>query len=152
MVLLWKQRVWATGLLMMCALAAGCGDGPQMADVTGQVTYQGQPVPGGKVMLSPLREGDSTETKSRSAVGLVGTDGKFTMLTYSDGDGASIGRHGVIYYPPDREDLAEDSAAAEAKEFFSTHLLQMEEPLMEVEIKPGNNEIEVKMIDFAPAK
>ncbi len=150
MVLAGSRRRWMAGVLVVCAVAAGCGGGPQMATVTGQVTYQGQPVPAGKVMFAPLREGDSSETQSRPGVGIVGPDGRFTVTTYSSGDGSALGRHSVIYYPPDPEDLAEGDTSGEVKKFFDEHVLAMEDPLMEVEIKPGENDFEIKMVDFSP--
>ncbi len=150
MVLLGSRTRWVAGVVVLCAAVIGCGDGPEMSSVTGQVTYQGQPVPGGKVMFAPLREGNSSETKSRPGVGIVGPDGRFTVTTYSRGDGSAIGRHSVIYYPPSGEDIGEDDTSDEIRTFFADHVLQMEDQLLEVEIKSGKNDFEIKMIDYTP--
>ena len=68
-------------------------------------------------------------------------------MSYSGGDGSSIGHHGIAFFSPDGEDLAEGDVPAELKDFFKNHRIQMEDPMMEVEIVAGDNEIEVKMVD-----
>jgi hypothetical protein len=40
-------------LLVTCALSAGCGDGSGRVELSGTVTFNGQPVPAGKIYFSP---------------------------------------------------------------------------------------------------
>lgn len=41
--------------VFVCALSAGCGgdDGPPRSDISGTVTFKGQPVPVGKIFFEP---------------------------------------------------------------------------------------------------
>jgi hypothetical protein len=66
---------------------SGCG-GPNVAKVTGKVTYNGKPVTGGKIMFYP--------ESGRMALGEIGPDGTFTLTTFKPGDGALVGSHRVV--------------------------------------------------------
>jgi len=66
---------------------SGCSRGPQMAKVSGKVTYKGKAVPTGTIMFHP----DSGPT----AVGAIGPDGAYTLTTIKKGDGAVVGSHRV---------------------------------------------------------
>jgi hypothetical protein len=39
--------------VVACVLHAGCGDGPKRYDVSGRVTYAGQPLPAGVIYFDP---------------------------------------------------------------------------------------------------
>lgn len=72
---------------LLCLAVAGCGEptgDPPTAATTGVVTYQGKPVAG--AVVSFIKEG-----ASRSGVGVTNTDGKFTISTFANNDGAIIG-------------------------------------------------------------
>lgn len=86
-----NRRIQCRGALVVFALVlAGCGgDRLRTAPVNGTVTYKGKPVPNGTVTLIP-------ESGGPSATGEIGSDGKFTMTTYSSGDGAVLGKHKVV--------------------------------------------------------
>lgn len=74
------------------ALAAvGCGSsGPEMARVTGKVTYNGQPVPLGTIAFQALDpEG------GRNAIGMIQPDGTYTLHTEQPGDGALLGDYQI---------------------------------------------------------
>lgn len=66
----------------------GCGDGrtPRYA-FSGRVVIDGQPLETGFVRFIP--ESD------RPATGRIGRDGRFTLTTYDDGDGAVAGTHRI---------------------------------------------------------
>ena len=71
------------------ALLAGCGDGPEgpkPVPASGTVTYKGKPVESGSIQFVP--------GAGRAAAGPI-VDGKFTLSTYADGDGAIPGPHQV---------------------------------------------------------
>ena len=65
----------------------GCGSGhSDMAPVTGTVTIDGNPVETGDIRFIP--------SNGRSAMGEI-VDGKYTLRTYRENDGALLGSHRV---------------------------------------------------------
>jgi hypothetical protein len=81
-------RILLTTTAIVCIGAAGCGDGrPRRAPVSGQVLIDGKPLTYGFVQLLPKG--------ARPAVGEIGEDGRFTLSTFEDGDGAVLGTHAV---------------------------------------------------------
>jgi len=85
-------------LAVICLLAlvlAGCGSGglPQ-ADVSGKVTFQGNPVPNVLVSFTPER--------GPGASGKTDAQGNYTLMTKNPGDGAVIGKHAVTISQPKR--------------------------------------------------
>jgi len=81
-------------------LAAGCGDGKKkLAKVSGVVKLDGKALDGANVVFHPNDGG-------RPATGTTGTDGHFTLTTYSSGDGAQVGEHKVVITKPDQPSVA----------------------------------------------
>jgi hypothetical protein len=79
----------AIGLAWLMLLGAGCGGDPNIlptARVSGTLAYEGKPVANGAIHFHPQ--------KGQTANGIV-KDGKFTLTTYSDGDGAIVGKHRI---------------------------------------------------------
>lgn len=74
-------------LTALIGLLAGCGDGGRLGRVSGTVTVDGKPVTQGTIMFVPA--------DGKAAIGAIGPDGRFTLTTYSDGDGALVGPHKV---------------------------------------------------------
>jgi hypothetical protein len=83
------KRLTAILPLLIClTLTAGCGSGrPKCVAVSGVVTYQGKPVEGATVIFMP--------PKSRPATGFTDAQGRFTLQTFSAGDGGVLGEHVV---------------------------------------------------------
>jgi hypothetical protein len=77
--------------LVLIALCVGCGDSDRLptAPVTGTVLYNGDPLPQGSLLFVP-------EGGGPSAQGKIEPDGSFTMGTYTESDGAILGKHKVI--------------------------------------------------------
>ena len=75
--------------LLALAICWGCAKSGELptAPVTGKVTYKGKPVPNGTVMFVP--------EKGPAATGEIGTDGTYTLTTYSKNDGAVLGKHKI---------------------------------------------------------
>lgn len=90
----------AVGLLAL----SGCGDAPPVAPVVGKVTLGGRPLTAGRVMFSPL-EG---EEGAIPAMGDIQPDGRYSLSTYGDQDGAAVGKHQVMVIPPRVEGGQED--------------------------------------------
>lgn len=91
----WTSRLAvqsAVGYLGICVLGCfllltGCGDShPNTIDVTGKVFHNGQPVDGANVVFT---------SDGPLATGVTDAQGKFTLRTFSDGDGAIAGAHRV---------------------------------------------------------
>jgi hypothetical protein len=89
-----SRRVAALVTLPVLLALAGCGKGdyPEMARVTGTVTYKGKPVPNMMVNFMP--------TDGRPSWGKTDTDGKFEMIYDSDYKGVKMGHHKVYFTPP----------------------------------------------------
>lgn len=60
-----------------------------MPPVGGLVSLGGKPVGGGQIMFVPAKPGPT-------ATGLIGRDGRYTLSTFSRGDGAPLGDHEVL--------------------------------------------------------
>src|SRR3954452_22558043 len=73
---------------------AGCskGDYPEMAKVTGAVTYKGKPVPNMMVNFMP--------NSGRPSWGRTDANGKFELVYDADYNGAKVDRHKVYFTPP----------------------------------------------------
>ena len=65
--------VRATGLLVGCGLAAGCGpSGPVVCSVKGTVVYDGKPLPGGRIVFT-------NDAQTEEGVGDLTIDGAFDI-------------------------------------------------------------------------
>jgi hypothetical protein len=79
----------ATGLL-------GCGGGKpyDIVEVTGQILLDGQPLPNAHVVFRPVAK-EGQEEVGPDAVGTTDVEGRFTLRTVFDEDGATVGRNTV---------------------------------------------------------
>jgi hypothetical protein len=87
-------RVAALVTLPILVTLAGCGKGdyPEMARVTGTVTYKGKPLSNMMVNFMP--------TAGRPSWGKTDADGKFEMIYDEDYKGVKMGHHKVYFTPP----------------------------------------------------
>lgn len=120
---------------------AGCGASDKGA-VRGKVIFEGQPVSGGSITFAPIRSpgNESAVGSGKPATGRVGADGLFVLSTDDDADGASIGRHHVVYAPPSGETETPDPTTPRSP---YEGLAPRE---TEVEVKGGRNEFTVELI------
>lgn len=92
--ILFRSGSWAAACLLfvggLFVTNSGCNQSgnPQTYPVTGKVTYRGQPVKGGFVMLAPQAAG-------HAATGNLETDGTFRLTTFEKNDGAAPGQYFV---------------------------------------------------------
>jgi len=91
-------RLLAIGFIALTPLACGKG-GPEMAKVTGKVTYKGQPVPKGTITFAAI------DKNGRNATGAIQPDGSYTLQTEDPGDGAQLGEYNVAIAARDEEIL-----------------------------------------------
>ncbi len=87
-------------------LLTGCGESPPATvEVTGQVLLDGEPCEAAMVMFQPA--------SGRPATGRTDGDGRFTLTTFSDGDGAVPGEHVVVVTPFVNESLEMEEVLAD---------------------------------------
>jgi hypothetical protein len=95
-----KNPIWFRRAAIVTSLAAivslvGCGgrgDVPPRVSVyktTGRVTWNGQPLTGGTVVLHP--QGNTTLPNGVRTIGAVDSSGSIVFTTYETGDGAAAG-------------------------------------------------------------
>lgn len=83
----YPQSKWLASAVLLVAIG-GCSDGrPVRVPVSGQVVIDGQPVTHGAIRFVP--------DGARPASGKLGPEGRFTLGTFEDADGAVPGRHRV---------------------------------------------------------
>jgi hypothetical protein len=81
----------ALAAAMLLVGFAGCGNsGPEVAQVYGKVTYNGEPVTKGNVSFVPM---DPENTSP--AAGKIQSDGSYELQTFEPGDGARPGKYRV---------------------------------------------------------
>jgi hypothetical protein len=82
-----SEMMW---LIVLAVAASGCtrSDNPKTYPVNGKVTYRGQPVTSGMVLLTPVESG-------HAATGNLDKDGSFSLTTFQKDDGAVPGRYQV---------------------------------------------------------
>lgn len=78
--------------LAIPTLVFGCGGsgGPEMAKVSGKVTYQGKPLTKGTISFI------SVSPNGSNANSVIGPDGSYTLQTTNPNDGAVVGEYQVI--------------------------------------------------------
>ena len=76
-----------------CLCLAGCTPGyPEVAPVSGKVTFSGRPVAGGEVQF--------LASDGHMAIGPIEADGSYRLTTFRPDDGATIGTHRVAIISP----------------------------------------------------
>jgi hypothetical protein len=79
-----------TAMMLLCLATlslTGCGGGPELAPVVGKVTYKGQPLKKGYIVMEP--------SEGRSARGSIINGEIVDIHTYEAGDGVRVGNHKV---------------------------------------------------------
>lgn len=94
-----NKQFFSAGLalpaLLVVIASVGCSKSPySTSPVKGVVTLDGQPLGEGKVMFTPVSQGDPSKT-GKAGYGPLNPDGTFIMSTYGSDDGAIVGPHWV---------------------------------------------------------
>jgi hypothetical protein len=129
--------------LVVASLLFLTGCGSKGSTVTGKVTYQGQPVTGGSITLIPVASEGST-TAGKPAAANIQSDGTFKMSAGTDAGAASPGQNRVLYSAP----VTELPEGVELKPGQTPPPSPFDglRPVNEtVEIKPGNNTLEIEL-------
>jgi hypothetical protein len=123
---------------------AGCNSGTlPVAKTSGTITHDGKPVDGGMITFAPLSSGKDNPGKPAS--GEVDAGGEFVLTTYTDGDGAVIGKHRVTYNPP-ATTPAETPAGGHVQQAPPSKYAGLVVKEAEVEVKPGENTFEFHLV------
>jgi hypothetical protein len=88
-------------LALALLLVVACGCGKRMVKVEGKVLLDDKPLDGAAVLFQP-------DDGGRPATGMTGSDGVFSLTTFTTGDGARTGDYKVIITKK------KDSVAAQA--------------------------------------
>lgn len=92
----------AAAIMVSALMSAGCGDGfGSRTKVSGTVNYKGSPVPKGTISFQPS---DMNASGARAATGTI-INGKYTLSTYGDNDGAVAGTYDIVI---DSRDIDEE--------------------------------------------
>ena len=75
-------------LLLLVALGCSHSDNPKTYPVDGKVSFKGQPITSGMVLLTPTDSG-------HAATGNLEKDGSFRLTTFQKNDGAVPGKYQV---------------------------------------------------------
>jgi len=133
-------RVTALVTLPALFALAGCGPGsdyPDMARVTGTVTYKGKPVPNMMVNFMP--------TEGRPSWGKTDAAGKFEMVYDSDYKGAKIGHHKVYITPP--ATTIDGGTSKESKKAIAAAANLTPEEMLDIRSKYGAEEVTKYQVD-----
>ena len=123
-------------------LAAGCAGEASVPiqPVSGKVLLaNGKPLASGTVYLEPVN------APALRASGKIQSDGRFTLTTRSEGDGAAEGE-GVVYIVPD------PAISGKGAPPFSVAYTDPEASDLRVTVKAGKNELEPFVLQSALAK
>ncbi|MCC7418788.1 MAG: hypothetical protein IT428_00765 [Planctomycetaceae bacterium] len=88
-----RRLAWMAAGCFMALAGGGCGGNNQfpVARVSGKVTLEGKPLPGGgSISFIPTASGEG-----KAAGGEIKPDGTYMLSTYGTGDGALLGKHRV---------------------------------------------------------
>ena len=142
---MYQTLSFSNRLLFFCTLfvvptLAGCsGNSDQLptGEVHGTVSYKGKLLPTGSVTFIPDGPG-------KAAAGEIQADGTYTLTTYSQDDGATLGSHKVmIISEKDTSELPAESAEANMDLSLIPEKYGMSPKTsgLTAEVKEGDNEI-----------
>lgn len=140
-----RCSAWNPIASTLCVAAAagaiGCSQSDaKLGQVTGTVRVGGQPLTTGKVLFQPAA--------GRGAMGVIQSDGSFTLGTYGDADGALIGEHkvAVVAFEPAKLGRPEPGQPLkQAKPLVAEKYLAHGTSDLTFEVKPGENSPEFNL-------
>ena len=99
------------GALALTIGLLGCAQQEQLAPVTGVVTIDGKPYPGGKVIFSPTAK-EGSDAVGRPSFGIPDEQGRFSLSCFKPNDGAIVGDHIVtLFRAVDHDEIRPDLKA-----------------------------------------
>ncbi len=139
-----RRSFLAPFLGLALLLPMGCGDagGPEMASVSGKVTYKGKPVTKGTVSFVATKPGQ------RNATGMIDQTGAYKLQTENPGDGAEVGDYEVSIFSHEEEIL--DYTPKTPVKVERTIPEKYEDPKksgLKSTVKPGSNTFDFDLTD-----
>jgi hypothetical protein len=135
-----RKLVYGLGLALAVALVGCDSGGAPTEKVTGTVTAKGQPVSQATVTFTP--------ENGRPASGVTDAQGKFTLSTFKEGDGAVPGTHNVAIIPFKGEGPEPMPGTPEAANYkppvapFSQKYTSTQTSGLTAEVKSGPNDFQ----------
>jgi hypothetical protein len=129
------------GVVAFALVGCGSSDGPKTYPVKGNVTYRGQPVTSGMVLLTPQDSG-------HAATGNLEKDGTFRLTTFKKDDGAAPGKYHVAVqvFPSEGAGLPGAEFAGKPPPVPPKYMNAATSGLS-AEIKAGENQLELSLKD-----
>ena len=122
-----RHSVCWCALAMLWACLGGCNSS-SVAPVTGRVLCNSRPVAAAQVTFSPVPKSPQDLEPGKAGTGFTDSDGRFTLSTYQDLDGAQIGQHDVTV-------VLDDTNPSTCKRLLQTRL----------EVLPGSNNFNLEL-------
>lgn len=131
-------------LVLGLALLVGCGDSnsKSVGNVSGKVTFNGQPVTGGTLAFVPVGGADAKGEPGKAGGAEVGADGTYKVSTYGEYDGAVVGKHTISYTAPT---ITDPNATPNDPPKISP-FQGLVPKTKEVEVKSGSNTIDIELV------
>ena len=98
-------------------------------------------------MFSPVSV-EKGKPVGRNGVGAIGSDGSFTVSTYGEADGAVVGKHQLVFFPPPA--VTPDTPAGAHTPTVKSPYEGLAPRVAEVEVKVGGNQLTVELEKAAP--
>ncbi|MEQ8849505.1 hypothetical protein [Botrimarina sp.] len=130
-----RWAAFSIGLAASLGGLSGCGSSPELGRVTGVLTIDGQPYPGGKLLFTPVARSESVDA-GRAAFGIPDTEGRFELSTFAQGDGALVGEHTVQFLRG-----ADDRATR--PDLADLPFRRVTLPSGRVRVEPGENQLDI---------
>jgi hypothetical protein len=127
-------------------LTAGCDSAPDRVEthpVSGQVLYDGKAAAGVRVFLIPTSAPAPPDVPS-NPYGVTGPDGRFTLSTFGDGDGAAEGGYQVVFFWP--AETKEDEEESDEDQLFGWYSAVNSK--IAIEVKTGDNALQPFNLPF----
>jgi hypothetical protein len=133
---------------LFCGCSGGDAGQKPTAKVSGTVTFDGKPVSGGTLIFSPITpEGGKQTEAGKSGQATITSSGTYVVTTYSDGDGAVVGKHRVLFSAPPAPAPSGDAHAQPAASPYAG----LSPKDAEVTVSKGDNKINIELIGAQPA-
>jgi hypothetical protein len=131
----WPKRLCvAASLVVLCS---GCGSsGPELGQVTGTVTLDGQPVPRASITFAPVEKGPAS-------MGGTNKDGRYKLLYNTDRQGAVLGKHNVTIRSLEQDPDGDDKPSGPAPVKVPAKYSQVGE--LTAEVKAGSQEVNFEL-------
>ncbi len=131
-------------LLFLCCLtlSLGCGKSHELVPVSGQLFVDDKPAEGALVTFSPeFPIPDDARFASGYPRGYVAADGRFTLTTITEGDGAPPGNYIVLVNWTGKSQVTDGEETQSLPDVFRGLYTSPEKSKLRAEVKAGTPEV-----------